>query len=396
MSQRARNARRAIEEAIGTIAAPHVCQQILNDALSKASLSDVPVGPGLLMFAEGPLTEALEARLGESASYEVKTLLDPLLRVAAITPSLMPRKRSERADPPNEPILLRPTMPAPPDAELVDAIRGRRSSFQPKLQPKRSPPPDSGEHPGLASFGDTRLDSEEQTIPGGVLAPLLNQGLRPETKSEKPSAEQGEGHFDLAWDDVDLSDLAPAKVTHKPVASSDARKTAAAPQNAAPPPLPPALDESDWLEVPTSPQRAAVAESPKPVVTFDEVFSDDAPLILFISTDLTRGQAIAQASGGQLRQKPIADLVDLLDTINGSPDESPVIVHDTPRATVRIESIVALASDFPPGTVVLVWGPTAADQKVLDGASRVTTTWIILDASSSSKSVADACLQLVA
>jgi hypothetical protein len=129
---------RAIEEALGAVAAPAICDAILATALSRSGAVTTPDGEALVAFVRGPLRMAIGERLGEEVSDEVLGMLGPVIQRIATRASLKPR-----------------AVPAPAEAKLASPIE--------TVRPDPSPAP-ARQRPALD-------DTEE---PSGVV--VLRQG----------------------------------------------------------------------------------------------------------------------------------------------------------------------------------------------------------------------------
>ena len=120
-------AARALEEALGAIAAPSVRDAILGSALSRAGLLTVPDDAVLLdAFVRGELAQAIAERLGDDAADGVLTELWPMLATlrahalrsgtppGTVSPSASPKATPvRRVDVPRPREMLAPTTPPP-------------------------------------------------------------------------------------------------------------------------------------------------------------------------------------------------------------------------------------------------------------------------------------------
>jgi hypothetical protein len=108
-------AARALEEALGAVAAPAVRDAILAAALSRSGAVTPPDGEALVTFVRGALRTAIVDRLGEEVAEEVVTALHPVVQRIATRASLPPARGPAAPAPAAAPTRAPTTAKPPPE-----------------------------------------------------------------------------------------------------------------------------------------------------------------------------------------------------------------------------------------------------------------------------------------
>jgi hypothetical protein len=140
---------RAVEEALGAVAAPGVASAILGVALARFGGAAVPEsGENLAEFVRGPLRAAIVDRLGDDVAEEVVQMLAPLLTVMAA-------RRS-----------VRPVPAAQPNAQGLAVPRPLPSATS-------TQPPPAGAHDPWAEDDDSGVIVVRESIRAGAYLPVI-------------------------------------------------------------------------------------------------------------------------------------------------------------------------------------------------------------------------------
>lgn len=153
-------AARALEEALGAIAAPSVRDAILGSALSRAGLLTVPDDAMLLdAFVRGELSVAIAERLGDDAADGVLTELWPML--AALRAHALRSGTPPRGIPPT-------SAPRATPVRNLDVPRPREV-----LPPTTPPPPMAGDDLGEDLASGVMVVTSGKTVRAGDSLPVL-------------------------------------------------------------------------------------------------------------------------------------------------------------------------------------------------------------------------------
>jgi len=117
------HAARALEEALGAVAAPAVRDAILGSALSRAGLIAPPDdGETLDLFVHGAFRHAIAERLGDDAADEVLAGLWPMLVMIARRPQSHSARPVPVTNAPRQRATARPPSPLPEDGDDASGV----------------------------------------------------------------------------------------------------------------------------------------------------------------------------------------------------------------------------------------------------------------------------------
>lgn len=119
------------------------------------------------------------------------------------------------------------------------------------------------------------------------------------------------------------------------------------------------------------------------------------PTVLVFSLDADAPRRLAASVEARVAVIHIRTVFELVREVDASASSPVAVLVDCRTSGVRVESVAALAEDFPPNVTIVLWGSTTAMRASARGVSERTTSWLNVEQQASTAEIAECCTVLV-
>ncbi|MFT3921445.1 MAG: hypothetical protein QM778_02800 [Myxococcales bacterium] len=339
---------RAVREALSTLVAPPICEQLIRRSLKAHGLSDVPEqGPLVAEWLESSLKVELEETVGSDAAELLMAQLSPMAAYAALQ---QPRAAIARGGTPT---------PARGQAALnarAPAVGGPGDRYEP-----RSSTTAVGFSP---EFEQRPVTDKDPTRPFRIFEAPPDTGV---FGGMGPHATLGVERVTLASEPDNANELRDMMVRTLP---------------------------------PTNHPSPFEAAFPKTPFRIEANFRRESefvclPLVLAATLDQDHLSALELYLEGTAAVTMVGDLASLLDVLSQPTRSERLLLLDCMHPSVHVNSVAAIRQDLPPGTTVVVWGIDEASWAALERDKSGSSRWVRCSQEASTDDVGSLCAMLL-
>ncbi len=329
---------RAVREALGTLVAPQICEQLIARSLRTQGLASIPEsGTQIGEWLEAGLRPEVETVVGVDAADVLMMQLGPIAAYAAIS---VPKKTTPKGHAP------------------AAAARRKSSKPPPRVERERDP---------FASDGPERPTDLR-----------LNPGQTDWSTFDLPSPPPEAPKQSLEYESAPPTGRVRALPESLPVVTW-------------PPPRPasdqgmPANDVAFYTARPQAPDADDMLNQVPSAL----------PGVLVATSDMGDFEALRRYLGSTAAVAHIPDLVGLLDALDEPGLVEPIVLIDCQRPTVHTTSVAALGEDLPRGTTVVLWGADESTWSQIDRDRSPGIRWVRCSREASTSDVGSLCAMLI-
>ncbi len=123
--------------------------------------------------------------------------------------------------------------------------------------------------------------------------------------------------------------------------------------------------------------------------------SSELPRVLAACANARAVESLRSQLRGTAEVVQVTDLVGLLDALDESGLDKPIVLIDTQRPTVHVTSVAAIGEDLPRGTTIVLWGVSEETWRDLDRERVPTCRWVRCSQEATPDDVGSLCSMLI-